>query len=173
MKEILILKDHFEDSKKLNDFFYSKQLDSKLVDLNSLNNISTDKSSLVCSASLMEKIGGKSELLKKTRDIGCTNLILLNGNSDSYNIKSDLGGAFLEISYDKIDEMISEIIFQIISTEKYCFSDKKTHALISMAKKVAKLMLQYTSMVQPELVKKLYQILYIKTLIERKIHLLQ
>ncbi len=138
MKEILILKDYFEDSKKLNDFFSSKQLDSKLVDLNSLNNLSTDKSSLVCSSNMMEKFGGKSELLKKTRDIGCTNLIVLNGNSDSYNIKSDLGGAFLEISYDKVDEMISEIIFQIISTEKYCFADQKTHALINMAKKVAK-----------------------------------
>tara|TARA_Y100001954_G_scaffold13674_1_gene13045 strand:- start:128 stop:1126 length:999 start_codon:yes stop_codon:yes gene_type:complete len=85
----------------------------------------------------MEKIGGKSDLLKISRNIGSTNLIVLKSNEEKYEIKKDLGGAFLEISCNKFDEVIIEIIFQIISSEKYSFSDKKTHALINLAKKVA------------------------------------
>ena len=37
-----------------------------------------------------------------------------------------------------MDEVIKEIIFQIISKEKYSFSDKKTLSLINMVEKVSK-----------------------------------
>ena len=37
-----------------------------------------------------------------------------------------MGGAYIQISYKIMDEVIKEIIFQIISKEKYSFSDKKT-----------------------------------------------
>ena len=37
-----------------------------------------------------------------------------------------MGGAYVKISYKLMDEVIKEIIFQIISKEKYSFSDAKT-----------------------------------------------
>ena len=73
-----------------------------------------------------------------SREIGCTNLIVLNTTDSPYNIESELGGAYLKISFNEINQVIKEIIFQIISLEKYSFSDKKTHGLINMARKVAK-----------------------------------
>ena len=138
MKEIILLKDHFNEAEILNDFFKSKSLDSRLLDSNNLKTLNLPKSCLICSNELMEKIGGKSDLLKISRNIGSTNLIVLNSDESKYEIKKDLGGAFLEISCTNVDEVIIEIVFQIISSEKYSFSDKKTHALINMAKKVAK-----------------------------------
>ncbi len=138
MKEIILLKDHFNEAEILNDFFKSKSLDSRLLDTNNLKTLNLPKSCLICSNKLMEKIGGKSDLLKISRNIGSTNLIVLNSDESKYEIKKDLGGAFLEISCTNVDEVIIEIVFQIISSEKYSFSDKKTHALINMAKKVAK-----------------------------------
>ena len=138
MKEIILLKDHFNEAEILNDFFKSKSLDSRLLDSNNLKTLNLPKSCLICSNELMEKIGGKSDLLKISRNIGSTNLIVLNSGESKYEIKKDLGGAFLEISCTNVDEVIIEIVFQIISSEKYSFSDKKTHALINMAKKVAK-----------------------------------
>ena len=138
MKEIIILKDHFNQAEILNDFFKSKSLDSKLLDTSNLKTLNLPKSCLICSNELMEKIGGKSDLLKISRNVGSTNLIVLKSDESKYEIKKDLGGAFLEISCTDIGDVIIEIIYQIISSEKYSFSDKKTHALINMAKKVAK-----------------------------------
>tara|TARA_B100000700_G_scaffold260068_1_gene295350 strand:- start:1683 stop:2837 length:1155 start_codon:yes stop_codon:yes gene_type:complete len=138
MKEIIILKDHFNQAEILNDFFKSKSLDSKLLDTNNLKTLNLPKSCLICSNELMEKIGGKSDLLKISRNVGSTNLIVLKSDESKYEIKKDLGGAFLEISCTDVGDVIIEIIYQIISSEKYSFSDKKTHALINMAKKVAK-----------------------------------
>ncbi len=138
MKEIIILKDHFNQAEILNDFFKSKSLDSKLLDTSNLKTLNLPKSCLICSNELMEKIGGKSDLLKISRNVGSTNLIVLKSDESKYEIKKDLGGAFLEISCTDVGDVIIEIIYQIISSEKYSFSDKKTHALINMAKKVAK-----------------------------------
>ncbi|PPR43895.1 MAG: hypothetical protein CFH30_00054, partial [Alphaproteobacteria bacterium MarineAlpha8_Bin1] len=132
------LKDNFNQAEILNDFFKSKSLDSKLLDTNNLKTLNLPKSCLICSNELMEKIGGKSDLLKISRNVGSTNLIVLKSDESKYEIKKDLGGAFLEISCTDVGDVIIEIIYQIISSEKYSFSDKKTHALINMAKKVAK-----------------------------------
>ena len=46
-------------------------------------------------------------------------------------------GHTCKLSFKNIDEVIKEIIFQIISTEKYSFSDKKTICLVNMVEKVA------------------------------------
>ena len=115
MKEIILLKDHFNEAEILNDFFKSKSLDSRLLDTNNLKTLNLPKSCLICSNKLMEKIGGKSDLLKISRNIGSTNLIVLNSDESKYEIKKDLGGAFLEISCTNVDEVIIEIVFQIIS----------------------------------------------------------
>ena len=49
-----------------------------------------------------------------------------------------MGGAYISLSFNEFDEVIKETIFQIISEEKYSFSDKKTLSLINMVNKVAK-----------------------------------
>ena len=49
-----------------------------------------------------------------------------------------MGGAYLQINYDILDEVIHETVYQLISSEKYSFSDKKTKCLINMVEKVAK-----------------------------------
>ena len=69
-----------------------------------------------------------------------------------------MGGAYIKISYELTDEVIKEIIFQIISKEKYSFSDNKTISLINMVEKFQKLMLQYSFMGRLELEKKLFPI---------------
>jgi len=138
MKEILIVTDLFEKSKTLSDFFITKSTSTKLLNSNDLNKFESPKSTLICSLQFEKKIGGQSNLLKISREIGCTNLIVLNTTDSPYNIESELGGAYLKISFNEINQVIKEIIFQIISLEKYSFSDKKTHGLINMARKVAK-----------------------------------
>jgi len=137
MKEILIVKDLFEKSEKLSEFFTTKNINAKLLNSNDLKKFESPKSTLICSLQFENKIGGQSNLLKISREIGCTNLITLNSKDSEYNIESELGGAYLKISFNEINQVIKEIVFQIISLEKYSFSDKKTHALINMAKKVA------------------------------------
>ena len=137
MKEILIVTDLFEKSKTLSDFFITKSTSTKLLNSNDLNKFESPKSTLICSLQFEKKIGGQSNLLKISREIGCTNLIVLNTTDSPYNIESELGGAYLKISFNEINQVIKEIIFQIISLEKYSFSDKKTHGLINMARKVA------------------------------------
>ena len=56
MKEIILLKDHFNEAEILNDFFKSKSLDSRLLDTNNLKTLNLPKSCLICSSKLMEKI---------------------------------------------------------------------------------------------------------------------
>ena len=136
MKEILIINEAFKDSNDLNNFLKSKNMNSKLISLDEANKTNVPKSTLICSKQIIEKTGGKSNLLKISRDLGSTNLIVLNDMGNEYQIQTDLGGAYIEIFHSG-ENVIKEIILQIISSEKYCFSDKKTHALINMAKKVA------------------------------------
>ena len=86
MKEIIIIKDHFNQAEILNDFFKSKSLNSKLLDTNNLKTLNLPKSCLICSNELMEKIGGKSNLLKISRNIGSTNLIVLKSNESKISL---------------------------------------------------------------------------------------
>ena len=138
MKEILILTDKFLDSNLIEDFLVDKKINCKFISANNLKNENHPKSTLLCTKLFEDSVDGRSGLLKLSRNIGCTNLIVLKPSEQLYSIKTDLGGALIEISFRNFDQIILEIMYQIISNEKYCFSDKKTHNLIHVAKKVAK-----------------------------------
>ncbi|MFL2661282.1 MAG: sigma 54-interacting transcriptional regulator [Alphaproteobacteria bacterium] len=138
MKEIFIIKDYFEDFSNLNDFFSSKNITIKLVDYQDLENINSSKSTLIIHDKLVTKLGDKSNLLKIARNIGSVKVIVLKSESNDFSIEEEMGGAYLTINYDSLDEVIKETVFQLISSEKYSFSDKKTLCLINMVEKVAK-----------------------------------
>ena len=60
------------------------------------------------------KQGGQSNILKIARNIGSTKLIVLDsGNNNSYDLKKEMGGAYIQISYNIMDEVIKEIIFKL------------------------------------------------------------
>ena len=77
MKEVLIINNEFKDSENLNNFLKSKNIESKLFSLDEAKKNNIPKSTLICSKQIIEKIGGKSNLLKVSRDLGSTNLIVL------------------------------------------------------------------------------------------------
>ncbi len=138
MKEILILKDSFEQFEKLSDFLNDKNIKNSVINSNDTKSLEKNKSTLICSNKFNNEIGGKSELLKVSRNIGSTSIIVLNESKENkFSINEDLGGAYLEIMFNGIDEVVKEIIFQILTTENFSFSDTKTHSLVKMAKKVA------------------------------------
>ena len=137
MKEIFIIKDCFNDSETILKFLKNKNCNVNLISNEELSNLEKNKSTIICSQNFQESIGGKTEILKISRKVGSTNIIILNNSDKKYSILSDLGGAYLILSFLELDEVVSEILFQIIESEKYSFSDTKTNCLISMAKKVA------------------------------------
>ena len=137
MKDIYIIKDFFEKSEEVFKFLKNKNCNVNLIEKTETLNLEKNKSTLVCSKKFQENIGGKSEILKTSRKIGSTNIIVLDNSDVEYSILSELGGAYLMITFSKFDEVINEIIFQAIESEKYSFSDPKTENLISLAKKVA------------------------------------
>ncbi len=137
MKEIFILKDCFKECETLFKFLKHKNCNINLVSNEETINLEKDKSTIICSKNFQESIGGKSEILKISRRIVCTNIVVLDNEKTEYSVESDLGAAYLIISYLQLDEVINEIIFQVIESEKYSFSDSKTNCLINMAKKVA------------------------------------
>ena len=137
MKEILIIKDCFDEHIKFDSFLKSKNINASLLNKDESQRFKAEKSTIICSKKFQESIGGKSEIIKLSRNIGSTNIIILSQRSEQYKLFNELGGAYIEVSYTELDEVISEIIFQLIESEKYSFSDPKTNALIKMAKKVA------------------------------------
>jgi len=137
MKEILIIKDCFDEHIKFDSFLKSKNINATLLSKDESQKFNAEKSTIICSKKFQENIGGKSEIIKLSRNIGSTNIIILSQKSEQYKLFNELGGAYIEVSYSELDEVISEIIFQLIESEKYSFSDPKTNALIKMAKKVA------------------------------------
>ena len=139
MKEIFIIKDCFEAFNDVHDFFSKKGKEIKLIDSNDVNDIKGIQSTLIIDKKFEDKQGGQSNILKIARNIGSTKLIVLDsGKNNSYDLKKEMGGAYIKISYELMDEVIKEIIFQIISKEKYSFSDNKTISLINMVEKVSK-----------------------------------
>ena len=138
MNEIYIIKDFFEKSQEVFKFLKNKNCNVNLIEKKETLNLEKNKSTIVCSKKFQENIGGKSEILKISRKIGSTNILVLENSDVDYSIISELGGAYLVISFSKFDEVINEIIFQVIESEKYSFSDPKTENLINLAKKVAK-----------------------------------
>ncbi len=137
MKDIYIIKDFFEKSDELFKFLKNKSCNVSLIEKKETLNLEKNKSTIICSKKFQENIGGKSEILKTSRKIGCTNVIILDNSDVKYSIFSELGGAYLIISFSQFDNVINEIIFQAIQSEKYSFSDPKTENLINLAKKVA------------------------------------
>mgnify|MGYP001345428003 FL=1 len=139
MKEIFIIKDCFEAQNEVSNFFSKKRKEIKLIDSEEISEIKSSQSTLIIDKKFENKQGGQSNILKIARNIGSTKLIVLDSTNDgSYDLKKEMGGAYIQISYKIMDEVIKEIIFQIISKEKYSFSDKKTLSLINMVEKVSK-----------------------------------
>ena len=137
MKDIYIIKDFFEKSEEVFKFLKNKNCNVNLIEKKETLNLEKNKSTVVCSKTFQDNIGGKSEVLKISRKIGSTNIIVLDNSNEEYSIFSDLGGAYLLISFSEFDKVINEVIFQVIESEKYSFSDPKTENLINLAKKVA------------------------------------
>ena len=137
MKDIYIIKDFFEKSEEVFKFLKNKNCNVSLIEKKETLDLEKNKSTVVCSKKFQDNIGGKSEILKISRKIGSTNIIVLDNSNEEYSIFSDLGGAYLLVSFSQFDNVIKEVIFQVIESEKYSFSDPKTENLINLAKKVA------------------------------------
>ena len=138
MKEIFIIEDNFEENELILNFLKRKNIYAQKIKLDEIKKLEKNKSTIICSNELQEKVGGKSEILKISRNIGCTNILILNKIEIEYLLENDLGGAYTILSFKNFNDVILEIIFQTISNEKYSFSDPKTYSLIKMAEKVAK-----------------------------------
>jgi len=137
MKDIIIIKDFFEDSKELFSFFNQRKLNCNTKCLSDLSTINLPKSVLVGSKKFEEKVNGKTNLIKISRNIGCSKIIILNNKGSKNEFSSDLGGSYISINYDHLNEALNEILLNLISEQKFSYSDPKTHQLINLARKVA------------------------------------
>jgi len=138
MSEILIVEENFDQFENIKRFLDSKSINTQIINLENTKGFEKPKSTIICSSLFLERIGGKSEFLKFSRNIGSTNVLVLNESlENNFSISEDLGGAYLEISCSEINEVIKEIIFQVLTDVNFSFSDSKTHSLIKIAKKVA------------------------------------
>ena len=138
MKEIFIIKDDFEENEIIFNFLKKKNLNAQKINLEELKKINKNKSTIICSNELQKKIGGKPEILKISRNAGCTNILVLEKSDIQYQVENDLGGAYVILSFNNLNDVLLEIVFQTISDDKYSFSDPKTYSLIKIAEKVAK-----------------------------------
>ena len=137
MKEIFIIEDDFKENEIILNFLKKKNLNVQKINLEEIKKAEKNKSTIICSNELQKKIG-KPEILKISRNAGCTNILVLDKTDVQYQIENDLGGAYVILSFNNFNDVILEIIFQTISDDKYSFSDPKTYSLIKMAEKVAK-----------------------------------
>ena len=138
MKEIFIIENNFEEKDLILNFLKRKNLNAQIINLNEITKVEKNKSTIICTKYLQEEIGGKSEILKIARNVGCTNILVLDKNNIDYEVQNDLGGAYSVISFKNLNDVMFEIVFQTLSNDKYSFSDPKTYSLIKMAEKVAK-----------------------------------
>ena len=138
MKEIFIIEENFEEKNLVLNFLKKKNLNAQTISLNEIKKIEKNKSTIICTKNLQEKIGGKSEILKVSRAFGSTNILILEKSEAGYEMQNDLGGAYVIISLKDFNDVILEIIFQSLTDDKYSFSDPKTYSLVKMAEKVAK-----------------------------------
>ena len=137
MKEIFIIEDNFKENEIILNFLKKKNLNVQKINLEEIKKAEKNKSTIICSNELQKRIG-KPEILKISRNAGCTNILVLDKTDVQYQIENDLGGAYVILSFNNFNDVILEIIFQTISDDKYSFSDPKTYSLIKMAEKVAK-----------------------------------
>ena len=138
MKEIFIIENNFEEKDLILNFLKRKNLNTQIINLNEITKVEKNKSTIICTKYLQEEIGGKSEILKIARNVGCTNILVLDKTNIDYEVQNDLGGAYSVISFKNLNDVMFEIVFQTLSNDKYSFSDPKTYSLIKMAEKVAK-----------------------------------
>ncbi len=138
MKEIFIIEENFEEKNLVLNFLKKKNLNAQTISLNEIKKIEKNKSTIICTKNLQEKIGGKSEILKVSRTFGSTNILVLEKSEAGYEMQNDLGGAYIIISLKDFNDVILEIIFQSLTDDKYSFSDPKTYSLVKIAEKVAK-----------------------------------
>ena len=138
MKEIFIIEENFEEKNLVLNFLKKKNLNAQTISLNEIKKIEKNKSTIISTKNLQEKIGGKSEILKVSRAFGSTNILVLEKSEAGYEMQNDLGGAYIIISLKDFNDVILEIIFQSLTDDKYSFSDPKTYSLVKMAEKVAK-----------------------------------
>ena len=138
MKEIFIIEENFEEKNLVLNFLKKKNLNAQTISLNEIKKIEKNKSTIICTKNLQEKIGGKSEILKVSRAFGSTNILVLEKSEAGYEMQNDLCGAYVIISLKDFNDVILEIIFQSLTDDKYSFSDPKTYSLVKMAEKVAK-----------------------------------
>ena len=138
MKEIFIIEENFEEKNLVLNFLKKKNLNAQTISLNEIKKIEKNKSTIICTKNLQEKIGGKSEIFKVSRTFGSTNILVLEKSEAGYEMQNDLGGAYVIISLKDFNDVILEIIFQSLTDDKYSFSDPKTYSLVKMAEKVAK-----------------------------------
>ena len=138
MKEIFIIENNFEEKDLILNFLKRKNLNTQIINLNEITKVEKNKSTIICTKYLQEEIGGKSEILKIARNVGCTNILVLDKTNIDYEVQNDLGGAYTVISFKNLNDVMFEIVFQTLSNDKYSFSDPKTYSLIKMAEKVAK-----------------------------------
>ena len=76
MKEIFIIENNFEEKDLILNFLKRKNLNAQIVNLNEITKVEKNKSTIICTKHLQEKIGGKSEILKISRNVGCTNILV-------------------------------------------------------------------------------------------------
>ena len=109
MKEIFIIKDCFELYNDINDFFSKKGKEIKSIDFDEISEIKSSQSTVIIDKKFEEKQGGQSNILKIARNIGSTKLIVLDSTNDgSYDLKKEMGGAYIQISFKIMDEAIKE-----------------------------------------------------------------
>ena len=118
MKDIYIIKDFFEKSEEVFDFLKNKNCNVNLIEKKETLNLEKNKSTIICSKKFQDSIGGKSEVLKISRKIGSTNIVVLDNSDAKYSILSELGGAYLVISFSQFDEVINEVIFLTFTSLK-------------------------------------------------------
>ena len=71
MKEIFIIKDCFDSYEEIHKHFLTKGNNVNVLSYEEAINLNSSKSIVVIHQKLEEKKGGKSEILKFARDIGC------------------------------------------------------------------------------------------------------
>ncbi len=139
MEELFLINNEFTkvDLDIISKFMQIRKVDCKTVSFDDLNKISTNKAKIITNKLFEQKIGGKENLIKIARNIGCSKVLILDQHSDNYLIDSHLGESVLNISFNKVNDFILELLINIISKQKFSFADTKTLALISLAKRVA------------------------------------
>ncbi len=139
MEELFLINNEFTkvDLDIISKFMQIRKVGCKTVSFDDLNKISTNKAKIITNKLFEQKIGGKENLIKIARNIGCSKVLILDQHSDNYLIESHLGESVLNISFNKINDFILELLINIISKQKFSFADTKTLALISLAKRVA------------------------------------